>query len=153
MILLQQEFLAAVCMSVLTAVFALGMRGLEGEARNLPELLVWCMVGINLLQYGLAVYRKSGDINLLEAVRGYPFGLVGRLFAITLAYILTLLLLGFYAGSFLYLWFGSLMANPEPVTARIALVRAMGCGIFVGGMWALFSWSLGVIIPLGTLWP
>ena len=36
---------------------------------------------------------------------------------------------------------------------RIVAQRALGCALFVGGLWLLFSWGLGVLIPLGEIWP
>ncbi len=151
MVFLQREFVAAVCMSALTALFAANISGLSEDAGLLPQLLLYFMVGVNVLQYGLALYRRGGP-SLLDAIKGYPFSLVIKLFAITLVYIATLLVFGFYVGSFVYLFVGSLVANPEPLNSRIVLLRAVGCALFVGGMWLLFSWGLGVLIPLGTLW-
>ena len=88
-----------------------------------------------------------------EALKGYPFPLVLKLFSFTLVYFATLLVLGFYVASFLYFWAGSLLANPTPLNGRIVALRALGCALFVGGLWLLFSWGLGVLIPLGELWP
>lgn len=144
--------MAAVCMSLLTALFALNASELSEEAGLLPRLLIGFMIGVNVLQYILALYRRRSG-NLLEALKGYPFPLVFRLFALTLVYIAVLLSLGFYAASFLYLWAGSLMANPTPLNGRIVVLRALGSALFVGGLWLLFSWGLGVLIPLGEIWP
>ena len=33
------------------------------------------------------------------------------------------------------------------------MFRMLGCFGFVFGLWALFSWGLGVLIPTGTVWP
>ena len=152
MMLLQREFLAAVCMSGLTALFAVNAKDLSEDAGLLPQLLLYFMAGINVLQYALAFYRRK-ESGLLEGLKRYPLALVLKLFALTLLYIATLLLLGFYIGSFLYLLVGSLMANPEPLNGRIVAVRVLGCALFMGGMWLLFSWGLGVLIPLGDIWP
>ncbi len=151
MVFLQREFVAAVCMSALTALFAANVSGLSEDAGLLPRLLLYFMVGVNILQYALALYRRGGP-NLLDMLKGYPFSLVFKLFVITLVYIATLLILGFYVGSFIYLFVGSLVANPDPLNGRIVALRALGCALFVGGMWLLFSWGLGVLIPLGSLW-
>lgn len=152
MIFLQREFMAAVCMSLLTVLFAVNvLPDLSEEAGLLPRLLVCFMVGVNVLQYALALCRRGGAMP--EALKGYPFPLVLKLFSFTLAYIATLLVLGFYVASFLYFWAGSLLANPTPLNGRIVALRALGCALFVGGLWLLFSWGLGVLIPLGELWP
>ena len=137
MIFLQREFMAAICMTLLTALFALNVSDMSEEAGLLPPLLICFMAGVNVLQYILALYRRKG----------------GNLLALTLGYIAVLLPLGFYAASFLYLWAGSLLANPTPLNGRIAALRALGCALFVGGLWLLFSWGLGVLIPLGEIWP
>lgn len=152
MIFLQREFLVAICMSALTALFAANVSGLPEDAGLLPQLLLAFMAGINVLQYALALYRKNGP-SLLEKLKGYPFPLVFKLLTLTLIYIATLQALGFYVGSFLYLLTGSLLANPEPVNRRIIALRALGCGLFTGGLWLLFTWGLGVLIPLGDIWP
>ena len=152
MIFLQREFMAAVCMSLLTTLFAVNVSDLSEEAGLLPRLLICFMAGVNVLQYVLALYRRGGR-NLLDALKAYPFPLVLKLFALTLAYIAVLLPLGFYAASFLYFWAGSLLANPTPLNGRIVTQRALGCALFVGGLWLLFSWGLGVLIPLGEIWP
>lgn len=151
MIFLQREFMAAVCMNLLTVLFAVNVPDLSEEAGLLPRLLVSFMVGVNVLQYALALCRRGGAMP--EALKGYPFPLVLKLFSFTLVYIATLLVLGFYVASFLYFWAGSLLANPTPLNGRIVALRALGCALFVGGLWLLFSWGLGVLIPLGELWP
>ncbi|MBR6624606.1 MAG: hypothetical protein IKL01_00050 [Mailhella sp.] len=60
-----QEFTAALSMTLLTGVFAIGTREISGEAAILPTLLLWCMGITNVLQYALAIYRGDNDINLL----------------------------------------------------------------------------------------
>ena len=152
MIFLQREFMAAVCMSLLTVLFAVNVPDLSEEAGLLPRLLVCFMAGVNVLQYALALYRRE-EGNLPEALKGYPFPLVLKLSALTLADIAVVLALGFYAASFLYFLAGSLLANPAPLNGRIVALRALGCALFVGGLWLLFSWGLGVLIPLGEIWP
>lgn len=140
-------------MSVIIAVFAVELVELSGEARLLPLLLICFMALVNALQYALAVFQKGRINSILPMLQSYPFILVGKLLLVTLLYICTLLLLGFYIGSFAYLLAGSLLANPVPLTARIALMRTLGCALFVGSLYALFSVGLGVLIPMGTLWP
>ena len=58
MIFLQREFMAAVCMSLLTALFAVNVSDLSEEAGLLPRLLICFMAGVNILQYVLALYRR-----------------------------------------------------------------------------------------------
>ncbi|MBR6624607.1 MAG: hypothetical protein IKL01_00055 [Mailhella sp.] len=68
-------------------------------------------------------------------------------------YVMCLIPLGFYFSSFVFMLVGSLLVNPDPLTKRIVMFRILGCFGFVFGLWALFSWGLGVLIPTGTVWP
>lgn len=152
MMLHRQEFLAAVFMVVILAIFGSKMGELEGESLILPSLLMGFMALVTLLQFALAIFRGKSDRNVFESVKKFPFLLVGKLVACTLAYVGTLLSLGFYVGSFIYMTVASLLANPEPVTVRIACVRAVVCGLFVLGLYLLFTVMLGVVIPRFSLW-
>lgn len=140
-------------MSVIIAVFAFDVADLSGEARLMPFLLICFMALVNVLQYALAMFQKGKVKTILPMLQGYPFMLVGKLLLVTVLYICTLLPLGFYMGSFVYLLVGTLLANPVPLTVRIVLMRTLGCALFVGAMYALFTVGLGVLIPMGTLWP
>ena len=44
-----QEFTAAVSMTLLTIAFGIGTRQIDGEAAILPTLLLWCMGITNVL--------------------------------------------------------------------------------------------------------
>lgn len=152
MILLQKDFLSALCMTAVTILFACGLGELYGEARTIPEMLVIAMAVINAAQYLLAFkHRKLGE-SIVPLLSGYPFALVGKLFALTVIYILTLQWLGFYVGSLLYIFLGALMADPEPASRNRVLILLVGCGLFIFGLYALFTLGLGVLIPLGSLW-
>lgn len=148
----QKEFLSALCMTGITIFFAFQLSGLEGEAATIPLILLMAMAFINVLQYGLAIWHGAKGASILTDLKTYPFSLVLKLFALSVIYVCTLLWTGFYIGSFAYLWIGSLMANPDPVTPGIAFMRALWCGLFIGALYALFTLSLGVIIPTGDLW-
>ena len=148
-----QEFTAAISMTLLTTVFAIGVRQISGEAAILPTLLLWCMGITNVLQYALAFYRGDNDIDLLELWKAYPFKLVLKSVFVTVIYVMCLVPLGFYFSSFAFMFTGSLLVNPDLVTKRVVITRAIGCFGFVFGLWALFSWGLGVLIPTGTVWP
>ena len=148
-----QEFTAAISMTLFTVAFGIGTHQIEGEAAILPTLLLWCMGITNVLQYGLAFYRGDSDINLLELWKKYPFKLVLKSVFVSVIYVMCLTPLGFYFSSFAFMFIGSLLVNPDPITKRVVLIRAMGCFGFAFGLWALFSWGLGVLIPTGTIWP
>ena len=148
-----QEFTAAVSMTLLTIAFGIGTRSIDGEAAILPTLLLWCMGITNVLQYALAFYRGDNDINLLELWKAYPFKLVLKSVFVSVIYVMCLTPLGFYFSSFVFMLVGSLLVNPDPLTKRIVMFRILGCFGFVFGLWALFSWGLGVLIPTGTVWP
>ncbi|MBR5882641.1 MAG: tripartite tricarboxylate transporter TctB family protein [Mailhella sp.] len=148
-----QEFTAALSMTLLTGVFAIGTREISGEAAILPTLLLWCMGITNVLQYALAIYRGDNDINLLGLWKAYPFKLVLKSVLVSCIYVMCLIPLGFYFSSFVFMLVGSLLVNPDPLTKRIVMFRILGCFGFVFGLWALFSWGLGVLIPTGTVWP
>ncbi len=152
MFLLQKDVLSAVCMTVLTIMFATGLGELYGEARTIPQMLVIVMAVINVLQYLQAFRRRKLGASVLPLLRGYPFALVGKLLLLTVIYIVTLLWLGFYIGSFLFLFLGALMADPERATRNRVLILFLGCGLFVFGLYALFTLGLGVVIPLGSIW-
>lgn len=152
MILLQKDFLSALCMTAVTLLFAAGLDDLYGEARTIPQMLVIAMAVINVVQYLLALkHRKLGE-SILPLLRAYPFAMVGRLFALTVAYILTLQWLGFYIGSFVYIFLGALMADPVRAKLPRVLILLLGCGLFIFGLYALFTLGLGVLIPMGSLW-
>ncbi|MBR6673631.1 MAG: hypothetical protein IKL39_02775 [Mailhella sp.] len=148
-----QEFTAALSMTLLTGVFAIGTREISGEAAILPTLLLWCMGITNVLQYALAIYRGDSDINLVGLWKAYPFKLVLKSVLVSCIYVMCLIPLGFYFSSFVFMLVGSLLVNPDPLTKRIVMFRMLGCFGFVFGLWALFSWGLGVLIPTGTVWP
>ena len=148
----RQEFLAAVFMVVILAIFGSKMGELERESVILPSLLMGFMVVVTLLQFALAIFRGKSDRNVFESLKSFPFKLVAKLIACTLAYVATLLSLGFYLGSFLYMTIASLLANPEPVTVKTVCVRAVVCGMFVLGLYLLFTEMLGVVIPRFSLW-
>lgn len=152
MILLQKDFLSALCMTGVTLLFAAGLGDLYGEARTIPEMLVIAMAVINVIQYLLAIKHRKLDESILPLLRAYPFAMVGKLFGLTVAYILTLQLLGFYIGSFVYIFLGALMADPEDASFNRVLILLLGCGLFIFGLYALFTLGLGVLIPLGSIW-
>lgn len=152
MFLLQKDILSAVCMTVLTIMFATGLGELYGEARTIPQMLVIVMAVINAFQYLQAFRRRHLGESVLPLLREYPFALVGKLLFLTVMYLVTLLWLGFYIGSFLFLFLGALMADPERVTRTRILILLLGCGLFVFGLYALFTLGLGVVIPLGNIW-
>ncbi len=149
--LLRKELLAAFTMTIITVLFAVGTRSIEGEAAVVPTLLLYVMAFINVLQYILAVDKYRNDVDVFCLCQRYPIGLVGKQFAISLAYVLCLLPLGFYISSFLYLFLGSLVADPNPIAVRSAAIRGACSFAFVFFLWVLFSYSLGVVIPSFSL--
>ncbi|MCQ2444039.1 MAG: hypothetical protein MJ061_00870 [Mailhella sp.] len=151
MVFIRKELLSAVTMTATTLFFMLGAREIEGEAAILPQILIWVMIGINVFQYALAIFRWQNDYDVFCLLLRYPFRLVGVQFLISIAYVLCLLPLGFYLSSFLYLLLGSLAANPDPLTPRIIAIRTAGSFAFVFALWALFSYGLGVVIPSFSL--
>ncbi len=149
--LLRKELLAAFTMTIITVLFAIGTQSITGEAAVVPTLLIYVMVFINVLQYILAIVKYRNDTDVFCLFQRYPIRLVGKQFVISLAYVLCLLPLGFYISSFLYLFLGSLVADPNPITVRSAAIRAACSFAFVFFLWVLFSYSLGVVIPSFSL--
>ncbi len=147
LLLARKELLAALTMTLILVLFKIGTDSIEGEASIFPNLLLIVMGCINVLQYILAFVKYRNDVDVYCLLQRYPFKIVGAQFIIALAYVLCLLPLGFYISSFAFLFFGSLVADPDPLTKKRVLIRLACSFLFVFFLWFLFSYSLKVVIP------
>lgn len=139
-------------MCALTIFFALDIGSLTGEAKTMPAILCGAMTIIALLQLCMAIYHGKKGANILASLKNYPILLVGKLFGLTLLYLATLLWLGFYVASFIYMLIGALIAEPDRSSPSRALLLFIIFASFILAMYGLFTVALGVQIPMGSLW-
>lgn len=148
--MLKKELVSALVMSVLIVLFAVQLEDMADEAKLFPQLLLVCMGIFNIGQYVLAWIRHRSGIDHALSLQGYPLKRVLILFILTLVYLGILEYAGFYLASILFFFIGTLIAQPMPLTGRNVGIRALGCLLFVGALYLLFTVLLKVQIPEGV---
>lgn len=149
--MLKKELSSALVMSALVVFFAVQLKDMADEARLFPQLLLIGMGIFNIIQYVQAWIRHRDGIDHPLSLRGYPLKRVLILFVLTLIYLGILEYAGFYSASILFFFIGTLIAQPMPLTGRNVGIRALGCVLFVGALYLLFTVLLKVQIPQGIL--
>ena len=145
------DLCSALLITVITILFAIPMNELSGESREVPQLLIIIMAIINVAQYIQAFIKMANKIDVRISVKGYPGTRVGLLFGLTVVYLFSLQPAGFYLSSLAYFFITSLLAQPMQVTPQLAIKRFAICFVCVGFLYALFTVSLKVLIPLSPL--
>lgn len=149
---MHRDFLCAFLMTAIILFFGMQLSGFsEEQSIIVPRFILIFMGLINVCQYiqaGVRYFRRGGKT---FSLKGYPVKRMIVLSLLTIFYIMSLEIAGFYLSSFLYLLLTSLIAQPMAVTTVGVAKRTMISFTCIAFLYLLFTVGLAVQIPRGFL--
>ena len=145
------EILAGLGFILLALAFFVQLEATEGISRIFPIALITfiSLGGLYCILKGLYLRAKSKDSLNLKTVN---WRRVGKIAALSLIYGLLIPILGFFAATWLFLFFGFILLHTGVERPKIIMLRAFCfAAILSSAIWVGFVWLLNVATPQGVL--